>query len=295
MMRVIVRGATGGAGRVGVPGARGMFKIGEFARLSQVSVKTLHHYDDIGLFKPVWTDPATGYRYYSMDQLSFLKHILTLKELGLSLEQITHVLTTMASPAELRTLLREKQAELLQRIREDQRRLARIDAHLNGQPEEQPLAAYTVHTRSTPSCLIASIRTRIPYGTFHHLHAELRTYLDQQAVVPSHPPLTLFYPDDTSEGWQDVEAAVPLVQPIPQSERVRVRSLPPVEQMACVTHQGSYQTLYRAYECVAQWIETNAYRSLSPWREIYQRDANTTPSPDAYVTEIHIPIQPWKA
>ncbi len=65
-----------------------MFKVGACARLSQVSVKALHYYDEIGLFKPVWTDPATGYRYYSMDQLPQLRQILSLKDVGLSLDQI---------------------------------------------------------------------------------------------------------------------------------------------------------------------------------------------------------------
>jgi DNA-binding transcriptional MerR regulator len=46
-----------------------MFKIGDFSRLSRVSVKALRYYDEIGLLKPVRVDQFTGYRYYSADQL----------------------------------------------------------------------------------------------------------------------------------------------------------------------------------------------------------------------------------
>jgi len=45
-----------------------MLKIGEFSRLSQVTVKTLHYYDEIGLLTPAQVDPFTDYRYYTLDQ-----------------------------------------------------------------------------------------------------------------------------------------------------------------------------------------------------------------------------------
>lgn len=270
-----------------------MFKIGEFARLSQVSVKTLHHYDEIGLFKPVWIDPHTGYRYYSMDQLARLKQILTLKDFGLSLDQITSVLASRASPDDLHELLRARQSELLQRIRDDQRRLAQIDAFLGGvAPAHQPIG-YDIRTHSVAPLTVASIRTRIPPGALHQLHGELRAALHRRGIGTPHAPLTLLYPDDSSEGWQDVEAALPIDEPFDATERVRVRTLPAVETMAEITHIGSYQTLYRAYESLAAWVETNGYRSLSPWREVYLRDGSTTPLPESYVTTIQIPVEPW--
>ena len=58
-----------------------MFKIGEFSRFSQVTVKTLRYYDEIGLLKPARVDPFTGYRYYSASQFPRLHRILALKDL----------------------------------------------------------------------------------------------------------------------------------------------------------------------------------------------------------------------
>ena len=65
-----------------------MFLTGEFSKISRVSKRLLHHYDEIGLLKPAHIDPSTGYRYYSANQLSRLNRILALKDLGLSLEQM---------------------------------------------------------------------------------------------------------------------------------------------------------------------------------------------------------------
>jgi DNA-binding transcriptional MerR regulator len=63
-----------------------MLKIGNFSKLSQVSVKTLHYYDQIGLLRPAKIKRFTGYRYYTIDQLPRLNRILALRDLGFSLE-----------------------------------------------------------------------------------------------------------------------------------------------------------------------------------------------------------------
>jgi DNA-binding transcriptional MerR regulator len=83
-----------------------MLRIGDFARLSQVSVVTLRHYDELGLFKPAEVDPLTGYRYYSAAQLPRLNRILALKDLGFTLDQIERVLADGLTPEQLRAMLR---------------------------------------------------------------------------------------------------------------------------------------------------------------------------------------------
>src|SRR5215470_15209058 len=107
-----------------------MFKIGEFARIAQVSVRMLRHYDKLGLLKPGYIDQASGYRYYALDQLPRLHRLLALKDLGLSLEQITQLLDEDVSTSELRGMLRLKQAELRQQIDEATLRLERVEQRL---------------------------------------------------------------------------------------------------------------------------------------------------------------------
>jgi DNA-binding transcriptional MerR regulator len=69
-----------------------MFRIGEFSRITRVTIDTLRHYDALGLLKPAKVDPFTGYRYYSARQLMSLYRILALKEVGFSLEEIARIL-----------------------------------------------------------------------------------------------------------------------------------------------------------------------------------------------------------
>ena len=91
-----------------------MFRIGDFSRLTRVSLKTLRHYDAIGLFKPAYVDPFTDYRYYTFDQLPRLNRILALKGLGFSLEYIRQMLDDDLSVNALRGMLQLRRMQLEQ-------------------------------------------------------------------------------------------------------------------------------------------------------------------------------------
>jgi len=107
-----------------------MLKIGEFSRLSQVTVKTLHHYDELGLIKPAFIDPVTNYRYYTLEQLPHIHRIMALKEMGLSLEQIGLMLEKDLSTEEMRGILHFKQAQIQQELRASQRQLSLVEFRL---------------------------------------------------------------------------------------------------------------------------------------------------------------------
>jgi DNA-binding transcriptional MerR regulator len=108
-----------------------MLKIGEFAELGQVTVKTLHHYDTLGLLKPAHVDPFTNYRFYTVVQLARIHRIMALKEFGLSLDEIGLMLDETVSAEQIRDMLRLRQAEFRQQMREAQRRIALIEYRLH--------------------------------------------------------------------------------------------------------------------------------------------------------------------
>src|SRR5512134_2804859 len=107
-----------------------MIKIGDFARLSQVSVVTLRYYDEMDLLKPVKVDAFTGYRFYSADQLPRLNRILALKDFGFSLEQIKLMLADELTLEQLRGMLTLQRKEVEKRLVDEQARLSRIEARL---------------------------------------------------------------------------------------------------------------------------------------------------------------------
>ena len=89
-----------------------MLKIGEFSKLSRVSVRMLRHYDEIGLLKPAEIDRFTDYRYYREDQLPIAGRIAALKDMGFSLADIVRILEVYDDREKLDRFFSARQEEL---------------------------------------------------------------------------------------------------------------------------------------------------------------------------------------
>jgi DNA-binding transcriptional MerR regulator len=151
-----------------------MLKIGDFSRLSKVSVKTLRYYDEVALLKPTQVDEVSGYRYYSVAQLRQLHRILALRDLGFSLDQIGYVLEADLSIEELRGMLRLRRAEQQQRLLKEQERLDRVEALIQLIHQENTVNTDAVITKDTAAQRVASIRKTIPaYHQIGQLFAAL--------------------------------------------------------------------------------------------------------------------------
>ena len=270
-----------------------MFKIGDFSKLSQVSVRTLRYYEEMGLLAPIEVDRFTSYRYYSVDQLPRLNRILALKDLGLTLEQIAQLLDEGLPPAQLRGMLRMKQAEIRQQVEEERGRLARVEARLRQIEQEDSMSSYEVIIKKIEPQTVASLREVIPTPQdVGKMFEKMFTYVGQQGVRPAGPPSAIWHDPDYHEGDIDTEVVVPIPDALPASNGIKTVQLPGVASMACAIHQGSYEGFSQAYAAIMGWIAANGYRVAGPIREIYLRGPGPTPTdPSTYVTEIQIPVE----
>lgn len=91
-------------------------RAAEFARLAGVNKKTLHYYDEIGLFKPAFVNEK-GYRFYTLPQLDRLALIAVLKELGVPLKEIKTYLEC-GDAGRLDRMLAQQEEEIDRRIRQ---------------------------------------------------------------------------------------------------------------------------------------------------------------------------------
>ncbi|MBC7969683.1 MAG: MerR family transcriptional regulator [Verrucomicrobia bacterium] len=272
-----------------------MFRIGDFSRFSRVSVRALRLYDQVGLLKPIHVDQFTGYRYYSAEQLSRLNEIIAFKDLGFSLEQIIKLVNDKTPPTQIRGMLRLKQAEVQQQIENEQTRLKRIEARLQQLEQADAVSTYTIVLKQLEAYQVAAIRDLLPTsGDVRHLHAELKDELRHQNVEIVGFPQTLWHDAEYVLNNVDVEAILPVSRPFSGSERVKSYMLPEVKQMACVIHQGSYDTLVQAFNALLQWIETNNYKVAGANRKIYLQpkitDVDFTGKLDRSIIEIQFPV-----
>ena len=269
-----------------------MFKIGEFSKLSQVPVKTLRYYDQIGLLKPAQVDRFTNYRYYSATQLPRLNRILALKGLGLSLEQIGQLLDQHLSPDQIRGMLRLKQVEIQEKLNEENARLGRVEQMLRQIELEEEMPKQDIVLKSIPPQSVIAVRDNIPtYGAINQLFGEAFAYLGQHQLQPVGPPIGLYHDQDFRDVNPDVEVAVPVAKQAPEGERVKPRQLLAVEEMACLVHKGGYDTIGGSYGQVMGWIEENGYQLAGPTREVYLQGPESGEDTSQYVTEIQVPVK----
>ena len=222
-----------------------MFRIGHFSRIAQVSIKTLRHYDEIGLLKPNHVDSETGYRLYAADQLARLHRILAMREMGLSLEQIGRALDHLA-PTRLREMLDQQRLALSQRIREEEDRLSRVEARLNlMERRKDNMPEYETVIKDIPPVTVAGIRRTVPtYADVGALFAELAIRVGMAETAG--PPLAIWHDEGYRERDVDGEALWPLKKPIPSQDGITVYELAG-GLVAATVHHGTYATLTDAY------------------------------------------------
>ncbi len=267
-----------------------MFKIGDFSRLCFVTVKTLRYYDEIGLLKPVKVDQFTGYRYYSSDQLPRLHYIMALKDMGLSLEDIATLVNNSLDPSQMRDIFILKQAELRQRLNEEQKRLEQVEKLLKQIEKEGKMPDYQVVMKKIEPQIFASIREVIPdYGHVSELYGALIPYVFSHGGKPAGPTVYICHDPEFKEKDADVEAGIPITQAIPESDRVKVYELPGIEA-ACTVYKGPYEGITEAYSFLMTWIESNGYQITGSDRELYITSPADIQNPAEYVTEIQFPV-----
>ncbi len=245
-----------------------MFKIGDFSKLGQVSVRMLRHYDQLGLLKPDQIDKFTGYRYYAIEQLARLNRILFFKDLGFSLQQIKDLLDNDLPNNQLRGMLMMKQVELEREVHESHARLARIEARLQQIEQEGKPPPYEVTTKSADAMVIASVRRLVPKPQDMDYYCELMYStlykgLRDLEISPRYPEMMFYHNDEYTETDLDVEAAVRISKKYLNTEvehpQVTVRTVPAEESVAALIYEGPYRGVGSAVLVLLNWIGINEW------------------------------------
>ena len=268
-----------------------MIKIGDFARIGQVSIKALRHYDALGLLRPMRIHPESGYRFYDLTQLSDLARILALKDCGFSLDEIAQIVRTRDAD-EITAMLRARVQAQRQLIATEKARLQRITARLDQLTAEQgDDAQRDVILKRSEAQNLLGLRRRVigqrEIGPFANV--VVRRLMAEQ-LWPVSPLIHVYFDvdPDTEEFDLFVGAAV---NGQPQDETAWTRQcLPAGDLLACAIHRGDYTQIGAAFAALGRWMLVSGYESIGPCREVYLRDPAHTNDPAEYVTEIQYPV-----
>lgn len=269
-----------------------MLKIGEFSKLSRVSIRMLRHYNEIGLLAPEMIDPFSGYRYYSEAQLLTVGRITALKEMGFSLAGISELLACYDDRAELERQLLLKRAEAREAAEEAERRLRLLDTAIERLRKDEPMK-YDVTVKTIPERCVASVRQIIPsYDLEGHLWSIFLKETAHMHIQDGDPCLcvALFYDGEYKEADVDVEIQKSVKGSYPDTEHVKFKTVPAV-QVASAVCKGSYDQISEVNAAVASWVEANGYVFDGIAFNIYHVSPHETQNPEEFVTEVCYPVR----
>ena len=270
-----------------------MLKIGEFSKLSRISIRMLRHYDEIGLLQPAQIDRFTGYRYYDEDQLAAACRIQSYKDMGFGLSAISEMLKCGLSGEKLERFFCEREAELKAELEETAYRLRLLDTAREWLRKGDRRMDYNVNVKTIPERTVAAVRMTIPsYSEEGMLWNVLMSETRDMNLVPDDPCLcsVTFYDDEFKESDVDVEAQKTVRGDYPDTEHVRFRREPAVV-VASAIHNGSYKGLDEAMRFTADWVSRNGYRLSAPPFCIYHVSPHETTDESRFVTEVCYPIE----
>lgn len=223
-----------------------MLTIGAFARLAGIGAKQLRAYDALGLFRPAWVDPFTGYRRYSPAQLPELRRILALRQLGMGLSEIGE----LAAGGDLRAALDRRRAELERERRLVEERLAALEISV----ADAESLDVVVRPVAVEPVAVLELDGRVDHA-FYELEAHIRDHGRRAHRPPGAIP-------------ERREIFVPVVGPFPETERIRYRRLPGA-RVASVIHRGAYGGVAGAREALRRWVAASGMAVDGPERVLY--------------------------
>ncbi len=261
--------------------------IGDFSRMTHLSVKALRHYHDVGLLEPAEIDPASGYRFYEPGQLPVAQVIRRFRDLDMPLDEIRAML---AAPD-----VTTRNQVIVAHLQRMESQLAVTQAMVSSLRSllERPVVQLAVEHRSIGPVRALAITERVTgadleswwAGAFTHLDAALR-----DATVSLAGPRGALYPAEMFE--QEVGqmvAFVPVDADVAGTSRARMTEIPAAE-FAVAVHHGAYGDLDRTYAALGTYIAEREIGVDGPIRELYLVTPFDTSDETEYVTEVCWPV-----
>jgi DNA-binding transcriptional MerR regulator len=277
-----------------------MFTIGEFSKITGLTVKTLRFYHEQGLLTPTCVDDQTGYRYYAETKAETARIIARLRGLNFSLTEIAQILTRCEDDADILDSLQRRRDAIEKTIgeyRDISRSLDQIISQEREAREAMRQASFEVAEKTLDKMLIAGVRMKGKYCDCGRAFAQLGRRLGRYICGK---PMLLIYDMEYKEDDADFEACMPIRKGgwhVPEHggegrENISVRELPGGR---CLTllHQGPYDELGRSYCKLLDFIKRQGHEIQSPCREVYIKGPGMIfkGNPKKYLTELQMVIK----
>lgn len=274
-----------------------MYKIGEFSKITNLTVKALRYYDEQGILIPS-ARSESDYRLYDVSDFEKAQLIVLLKELGFSIAELKDALANCENKEDLSYYLHEKKNFIEDKIRKEKKLMKEIEKNLLLNEKEANMLntaygreKYEIIMKEVPSMTVASIRFKGKYSDVGKYIGKIYRLVKDKACGA---PFNLYYDNEYHED-ADIELCVPIKGIISDSDDVNVRVLSAMHGISTV-HTGDYQKLNGAYKAVLDYAKEKGLECVIPSMEVYQKGPGMIfkGNPDKYVTEVIVPFKEAK-
>ena len=251
--------------------------IGEFSKMTYLSVKALRHYHDVGLLEPAEIDPSSGYRRYGTDQVATAQAIRRFRELDMPIDQVRVVLEAPDPASRNRAILDHLDA-MQEQLARTQHTVASLQALLSPAGTARPVTYATL--AATSALAIREVVGFDDAGAWcEAAFEELHRALSAAGVVPTGPDAALYYDDFFEDGDGDVVAYVPVAEELHDVEALAGGRGAPVElpalRVAVMVHDGPFDDLDQTYGALGTVVAELGLSAGGPIRELYVAEDRT--------------------
>ena len=240
-----------------------MYKISDFSKITNLTVKALRYYDEEGILAPSCRDEGNSYRYY--DESDYRKAILVklLRDLDFSIAEIKEILTSCESEADLSYYLEEKKTQVSGRIKKDYELIKKISLHIKPTETEVENMDYSVKIREFPPIAVASVRHESKYDEVpKHIGAIYKAIKGKANGAP----IALYHDNDIKE-VADIEVCVPVSKNV-SNRNISYKTLPATKAIFTI-HKGGYGGVTLAYKALIDYANAHKLVLTAPSRENY--------------------------
>lgn len=255
--------------------------------MTQLSVKTLRHYHDVGLLEPHRVDPATGYRYYSTDQVPAAQVIRRLRDLGMPLADVRAVL--VSAPADRNALISAHLERFENQLAATRSAVESLRAILQVPKRDSRIEHRTV--AATPTAAITGRVDRddlLPWwqGAVGELRARVQA---DRRLTPTGSLGALFDFDIFADDRGETTVFIPVDGEVRRIGRV-VPLIVPAAELAVISHHGPHDDVDIHYSALGEYATRHEISIEAPLREYYQRFTWDTDDSTQWVTSLCWPI-----
>lgn len=270
-----------------------LLTIGEFSRLTRISVRMLRYYDEHGVLTPTRVDEWTGYRFYSPRLLAVAGRVSELRDVGLGVAELAACATLWDDPAALRRLVARQRARLADEAGAVALRLQRADRLLTQLEGTAMSTTPTTITRTTlPARIVASVRDTIPtYADEGLLWQRLMPALEQTGAVvaPDAIAVAVFHDDEAVDHDADVEVQLSVAEAFEDGAGVRCVQVPATD-VVVGTLRGSFEGIGAVMGDLGRWIGEHGLQLAGPMFNVYRVGPGSGTPPEQWVTDVCVPV-----